>query len=101
ICLSFELLGQKRQISIKFRTMKSAFGDFVESVQSVIRAVREPKETVLAIEPILRRLVTEPDWLREEYRRAIPSKAYAQYLLYRPADLTFSVVSFVWNPGQG
>jgi 3-mercaptopropionate dioxygenase len=81
--------------------MSDAFGNFIEAVELVIHQPQEPKDIVLAIEPLLRRLVAEPDWLEEKYCRAIPSKAYAQYLLHRPADHTFSVVSFVWNPGQG
>ncbi len=81
--------------------MQNAWGDFIEAAERVIRQVQEPRDTVLAIEPLLRRLVARPDWLKEKYRRAIPSKAYSQYLLYRPADHAFSVVSFVWNPGQG
>jgi predicted metal-dependent enzyme (double-stranded beta helix superfamily) len=81
--------------------MSDAFGNFIDGIESVIRRVAEPKDTVLAIEPLLRCLVTEPGWLKEKHRRAIESKAYAQYLLYRPADHAFSVVSFVWNPGQG
>ena len=81
--------------------MQNAWGDFIEAAEPVIRQVQEPGNTVLAIEPLLRRLVARPDWLKEKYRRAIPSKAYSQYLLYRPADHAFSVVSFVWNPGQG
>jgi len=81
--------------------MSDAFGDFVNAIESTIRLVQEPKDTVLAIEPLLRRLVTHSGWLQEKYRRTIPSKPYAQYLLYRPADYAFSVVSFVWNPGQG
>jgi predicted metal-dependent enzyme (double-stranded beta helix superfamily) len=31
----------------------------------------------------------------------IEEKPYAQYLLHRPEDRAFSIVSFVWNPGQG
>jgi len=81
--------------------MKDAFASFITEAGSVIRRSQDAKDTVLAIEPLLRRLVTEPDWLNEKYRRAIPSKAYSQYLLYRPVDHAFSVVSFVWNPGQG
>jgi predicted metal-dependent enzyme (double-stranded beta helix superfamily) len=81
--------------------MKDALEHFVNEVEFVIRQVREPKDTVLKIEPLLRNLVTDSDWLSEKFRRAIPSKPYAQYLLYRPPDHAFSVVSFVWNPGQG
>ena len=81
--------------------MKDALSAFVDAVESMSRRVQQPQDTVLAIEPLLRGLVTDRDWLKEEYRRAIRSKAYAQYLLYRSADHAFSVVSFVWNPGQG
>jgi predicted metal-dependent enzyme (double-stranded beta helix superfamily) len=48
---------------------------------------------------LLRRLVAEDGWLPDAF--AVPdSGRYRQYLLYRdPAD-RFSVVSFVWGPGQ-
>jgi predicted metal-dependent enzyme (double-stranded beta helix superfamily) len=85
----------------KMQTVTDVFRDFVETVESVIRHLEEPKDAVLAVEPLLRRLVTERNWLNEKYIRPIPSRAYAQYLLYRPVDYAFSVVSFVWNPGQG
>src|SRR5262245_39002370 len=81
--------------------MTDVLSYFVDGVESVIPRLQEPKDKVLAIEPLLRCLVTKPDWLEEKYCRTIPSKAYAQYLLYRPANYAFSIVSFVWNPGQG
>src|SRR5262249_49178531 len=68
------------------KAMREALFDFVDAAESVIRHVQEPKDTVVAIEPLLRRLVTKPDLLKEKYRRPIRDKAYAQYLLYRPAD---------------
>jgi len=55
----------------------------------------------VAIEPHLRALVSQHGWLEEPFSRSIPTKAYAQYLLHRPPDHVFSVVSFVWNPLQG
>jgi len=75
--------------------------DFVQGAESILRRPREPRETVLAVQPLLQRLVTQRGWLNETYRREIPSKPYAQYLLYRPPDFEFSIVSFVWNPGHG
>ena len=74
---------------------------FLESVETPIRSIKNPSEVVRSIEPLLRRLVSSREWLDQKYRRAIPSRPYAQYLLHRPADRVFSVVSFVWNPGQG
>src|SRR5215510_13849559 len=81
--------------------MPEAFDSFIAAVDPLIRTLKTPAETVAAIEPHLCRLVSRPEWLEPQYRRAILSKAYAQYLLFRPPDRVFSVVSFVWNPGQG
>ncbi len=47
----------------------------------------------------LRELVSEDDWLPDAY--AVPSpERYQQYLLHADARQRFSVVSFVWGPGQ-
>jgi predicted metal-dependent enzyme (double-stranded beta helix superfamily) len=50
-------------------------------------------------EKLLRGLVTQDDWLPEEY--AAPSReSYRQYLLYCDPLERFSVASFVWMPGH-
>ena len=77
------------------------FEVFLESVEPCIRGLTPPDVIVTSIEPHLHRLISERDWLPPEYRRAIPSKSYAQYLLHRPDDGAFSIVSFVWNAGRG
>src|SRR5215468_1911006 len=81
--------------------MGVTFDAFVGAVEPLVRQRLAPEKTVLAIEPLLRSLVADRDWLNKKLCRAIPSKAYTQYLLYRPADHAFSIVSFVWNAGQG
>lgn len=47
----------------------------------------------------LAQLVRDDDWLPDAYARPDPDY-YRQYLLYRDPDQRFSVVSFVWGPGQ-
>ena len=48
---------------------------------------------------LLEDLVRHDDWLPERF--AQPSdQSYRQYLLYRAPGNRFSVVSFVWQPGQ-
>ncbi|CDG82363.1 cysteine dioxygenase [Janthinobacterium agaricidamnosum] len=48
---------------------------------------------------LLRELVARDDWLPPE--AALPDpRFYRQYLLYRDPQARFSVVSFVWGPGQ-
>jgi predicted metal-dependent enzyme (double-stranded beta helix superfamily) len=52
-----------------------------------------------AVGPLLRTLVAQDDWLPDEF--ALPdAKHYRQYLLHCDPAERFSVVSFVWGPGQ-
>lgn len=48
---------------------------------------------------LLKSLVSHDDWLPEEFSRPDPQR-YQQYLLHADARQRFSVVSFVWGPGQ-
>jgi predicted metal-dependent enzyme (double-stranded beta helix superfamily) len=50
-------------------------------------------------EKLLRALVTQDDWLPEEFAAPSP-ESYRQYLLYCDPLERFSVVSFVWMPGH-
>ncbi|MEE4452766.1 cysteine dioxygenase [Novosphingobium resinovorum] len=48
---------------------------------------------------LLAGLVERDDWLPEEYAQPHPER-YQQYLLHCDSAERFSVVSFVWGPGQ-
>lgn len=48
---------------------------------------------------LLRELVAHDDWLPEAYAQTNPQR-YQQHLLHADALGRFSVVSFVWGPGQ-
>jgi 3-mercaptopropionate dioxygenase len=50
--------------------------------------------------PKLEALIQHDDWLPEAYAVA-DGRRYRQYLLYADALDRFSIVSFVWGPGQG
>ena len=47
----------------------------------------------------LAQLVAVDDWLPDAYAQPSPEH-YQQFLLYADARQRFSVVSFVWGPGQ-
>ncbi|MCC8402679.1 cysteine dioxygenase [Paraburkholderia sp. MMS20-SJTN17] len=47
----------------------------------------------------LRELIRTDDWLPPAYAQPSPER-YQQFLLYADARQRFSVVSFVWGPGQ-
>ncbi|BAN69020.1 cysteine dioxygenase family protein [endosymbiont of unidentified scaly snail isolate Monju] len=49
--------------------------------------------------PLLRTLIAHDDWLLDAFARPSPD-GYCQYLLYCDPEKRFSVVSFIWGPGQ-
>lgn len=58
------------------------------------------EETILYVGgDLLRQLVAHDDWLPEQFARPDPQR-YSQYLLHADSAQRFSIVSFVWGPGQ-
>ncbi|HEX2012352.1 MAG TPA: cysteine dioxygenase [Roseateles sp.] len=62
------------------------------------RGLREP-ELLAELQPDLAALVAQDDWLPEPYSRA-GAQRYRQYPLHVDPQGRFSIVSFVWGPGQ-
>lgn len=72
---------------------------FVGAIAELVDQHPEESELIAHGLEALRALVREDDWLPEAY--AVPSpERYQQYLLHADARQRFSVVSFVWGPGQ-
>lgn len=77
-----------------------------ERLRTFIGALAETIDSDPAEDQLLQRagtllgqLVSIDDWLAEEYALPDPTR-YQQFLLYADARQRFSVVSFVWGPGQ-
>ena len=62
---------------------------------------QKPSEAVIFTQgkKLLENLIAKDDWLPEEFTKPHP-QYYQQYLLYADPLDRFSVVSFVWGPGQ-
>ena len=60
-----------------------------------------PREAEILAEggALLQRLVSRDDWLPEAFAQPSPEH-YQQFLLHADSTERFSVVSFVWGPGQ-
>ncbi|HEX7987503.1 MAG TPA: cysteine dioxygenase, partial [Duganella sp.] len=74
---------------------------FVEALDALLGQGLELDETRIVARgsELLRELVAHDDWLPQQ--AALPDpQYYRQYLLYRDPAARFSVVSFVWGPGQ-
>ncbi|HLG83922.1 MAG TPA: cysteine dioxygenase [Bradyrhizobium sp.] len=73
---------------------------FVAEIAKVIDSDLDESATLARLAPKLRELVATDDWLPHAYA-ASHGEAYRQYLLYADPLDRFSIVSFVWGPGQG
>jgi len=78
----------------------SRLREFVQEFTTLIDQAGANEVRILADgEPLLAELVKHDDWLPEDFAR--PSAvSYQQNLLYCDARERFSIVSFVWGPGQ-
>ena len=71
-------------------------------IHEVDRLHREHHQTAPLLDAVAQRLaalVRYDDWLPEEYTLPHPHQ-YQQYLLHADSGERFSIVSFVWGPGQ-
>jgi 3-mercaptopropionate dioxygenase len=72
---------------------------FVDDVTALLKTERDERRLHPLVGEAMRELVARDDWLDPACAQPHP-RFYQQYLLYAdPAD-RFSVVSFVWGPGQ-
>ncbi len=73
---------------------------FVTSLAELVGSTRDEAEVLQSGAKLLARLVAHDDWLPEAFAQPHPDR-YQQYLLHCDSRERFSVVSFVWGPGQG
>jgi len=74
--------------------------DFIQSFTRLIEQAGDDEERIFADgKKLLAELVSHDDWLPDDFAQPSPER-YQQYLLYCDPMERFSVVSFVWGPGQ-
>jgi predicted metal-dependent enzyme (double-stranded beta helix superfamily) len=73
--------------------------EFVGAVSTLVESAASESDLLRHGSRLLRELICTDDWLPDRY--AEPSnEGYRQYLLHCDSRERFSVVSFVWGPGQ-
>ncbi|KEQ51953.1 cysteine dioxygenase [Sphingobium chlorophenolicum] len=72
---------------------------FVTAFADLLAATRDEGAILESGRALLSRLIAKDDWLPEEFTRPHPDR-YQQYLLHCDSRERFSIVSFVWGPGQ-
>jgi 3-mercaptopropionate dioxygenase len=71
----------------------------VVGVAELIESTKDERAILEQGSALLSDLVAHDDWLPADYTKPDPSR-YQQYLLHCDSRERFSVVSFVWSPGQ-
>jgi 3-mercaptopropionate dioxygenase len=72
---------------------------FVGEIAALIDAKPAESELLERGAAALKKLIRVDDWLPDAFAQP-SSERYQQYLLYADVQQRFSVVSFVWGPGQ-
>jgi 3-mercaptopropionate dioxygenase len=75
------------------------FDAFVRQVEQAHTDAADEAQVLEAVCTAMRALVASDDWLPDALAQP-DAQYYRQYLLHLDADRRFSVVSFVWGPGQ-
>ncbi|MDX3775508.1 hypothetical protein QE250_15425 [Chromatiaceae bacterium AAb-1] len=72
---------------------------FIGQLAALIDRAKTEQDILASGAELLKTLVSHDDWLPEEF--AVPHpQHYQQYLLHADSQQRFSIVSFVWGPGQ-
>ncbi|MEC3949591.1 cysteine dioxygenase family protein [Sphingobium sp. HWE2-09] len=72
---------------------------FVTAFADLLSATRDEQAILESGRALVSRLIATDDWLPEAFAQLNPDR-YQQYLLHCDSRERFSVVSFVWGPGQ-
>jgi len=75
------------------------FQEFIDSMNSLMSSSSDEKEILSKGRLYLKKLISDDSWLPDDCAKSFADK-YAQHLLYKDPMDKFSVVSFVWGPGQ-
>lgn len=72
---------------------------FIQGMTALLETQPDEPELLVQGRALMAPLLASADWLPAGMTRPRPDR-YAQYLLYCDPQSRFSVVSFVWGPGQ-
>jgi predicted metal-dependent enzyme (double-stranded beta helix superfamily) len=79
--------------------MGTTLRTFVTEATDIVDRLSQERDVLTALKAPFAALVAQDDWLPDAFAQPHP-KYYQQYLLHCDPRQRFSVVSFVWGPGQ-
>jgi 3-mercaptopropionate dioxygenase len=79
--------------------LTGAFARFLDGMDAIVTDARSEAETLDRAEAHLQALIATDAWLPAQYKQPDPN-TYQSLALYVDPASRYSVVSFVWGPGQ-
>ena len=76
------------------------FTQFLDTMDALVSRTSDEPTVLDAGEAALKSLIAHDDWLPPEYAKPVAER-YQSYALYVDPQARYSVISFVWAPGQG
>jgi 3-mercaptopropionate dioxygenase len=76
------------------------FTQFLDAMDGLVTRTSHEPTLLDEGESELKALIAHDDWLPPEYAKPVPER-YQSYALYVDPSARYSVISFVWAPGQG
>jgi len=73
--------------------------EFIAEMTAIADLGLDEPDLLASARPLMERLLAKDDWLSREFA-APDERSYRQYLLHCDPLQRFSLVSFVWGPGQ-
>ena len=73
--------------------------DFIDALAELLDSHPDEARVLDQGATLLQRLVSQDDWLPDAFAQPDPQR-YQQFLLHADSRQRFSIVSFVWGPGQ-
>ncbi|NJK37837.1 MAG: cupin [Oscillatoriales cyanobacterium RM2_1_1] len=73
---------------------------FLTDLENILDQVKSDELRLKRIFPLVRRLLTESDWLQGEFREPDPDLGWSVLTLYEEPDFPLTVQTVVWLPGR-
>ena len=90
--------GLRRSYNRSMNTQR--FTQFLDTMDALVTRTSHEPTLLDAAEVALTSLIAHDDWLPAEYAQPVAER-YQSYALYIDPQARYSVISFVWAPGQG
>jgi predicted metal-dependent enzyme (double-stranded beta helix superfamily) len=73
---------------------------FLTDLEDILDSMQSDRDRLDAIRPLVRRLLTDSDWLQGEYLEPDPETGWSVLMLYDEPDFPITIQTVVWLPGQ-